>query len=172
MEISADKINSTISRISNSDDLIDMLIDLEDYLDGSDLYVFKNWINGEIVSGPYVSKYWIKIILKYPYHLMPDPSGAIRLNKTGTQIKYKIGYENVPIEIKDPSDYQPGTKKPRMVKAKIWLVTLLVPRRLIKKMSDEVMDLYDEDVDGDAIEANDIQSSNDSANGVKMPGAY
>jgi hypothetical protein len=55
----------------------------------------------------------------------------------------------VPIEIKSPSDYQPGTRKAKTKKEKIWIVDLLIPRRFVESIGSEVMDLYDEDVDTD-----------------------
>lgn len=143
---SPDKV---IARLSDNTDLVDVMISVENYLDSNDMYAFKNWIKGEIVSGPYVKKYWVKLTLKYDYKDMPDPTGGLRLLKHGTKIKYKVSDEEVPIEIKSPDDYQPGTKKPKMKKVKIWLIDLLIPRRFVESISTEVMDLYDEEVDID-----------------------
>lgn len=145
----SDSPEQVIARLSDNDDLIDIMISIEDYLDTNDMYSFKNWINGEVVAGPYVKKYWVKLTLKWDYKKMPDPSGGLRLLKHGTKIKYRTAYEEVPIEIKSPDDYQPGTKKPKMKKSKIWLVDLLIPRRFVESISKEVMDLYDEEVDID-----------------------
>ena len=138
-----------ISRLSDNEDLVDVMIAIEDYLDTNDMYSFKNWIKGEIVSGPYVRKYWVRVTLKWSYKDMPDPDAGLRLLKHGTKIKFNRSYEEVPIEIKSPDDYQPGTKKPRMKKEKIWLVDLLIPRRFVESIGKEVMDLYDEDLDLD-----------------------
>jgi hypothetical protein len=142
----------TITRITDSEDLTDLLIDVEDYFDSNDLYAFKNWINGIVVSGPYVSKYWVKLTLKYPYFGMPDPEGGLRLYQHGTRISFRIGHEDVPIKVKSEGDYRPGTKKPKMKLTRIWLVEILVPRRLVKDLDDEVLDLYDEEVDADSID--------------------
>jgi len=141
--------DQVITRLSDNTDLVDIMISIEDYLDTNDMYSFKNWIKGEIVSGPYVRKYWVKVTLKYDYRDMPDPSGGLRLLKHGTKISYHISTEEIPIEIKSPDDYQPGTKKPKMEKVKIWLIDLLIPRRFVESISKEIMDLYDEDVDLD-----------------------
>lgn len=138
-----------IARLADSEDLVDIMISVENYLDTNDIYTFKNWIDGEVVSGPYVKKYWVKVTLKYDYEKMPDPTGGLRLLKHGTKITFRRGVEEVPIEIKSPDDYQPGTKKPKMKKKKIWLIDLLIPRRFVESITKEVMDLYDEDVDVD-----------------------
>ena len=138
---------NAISRISGNEDLLDIMIDVENYLDTNNLYAFKNWIEGEIIGGPYVKRYWVKIKLKYEYHKMPDPEGGLRLLKHGTKIRYDIELEERPIEIKTPDDYRPGTKKPKMKKHKIWIITMLIPRRFVKNLDSEVMDIYDDEVD-------------------------
>ena len=138
-----------IKRLSDSEDLVDILIDIEDYFDRNNLYVFKNWLDGEVVGGPFVKRYWVKLTLKYPYKKMPDPDGGLRLLKHGTRIHYDIGIEEVPAKVESESDYQPGTKKPKMVKQKVWLITMLIPRRFVQNLDSEVMDMYDEDVDVD-----------------------
>ena len=140
---------TVISRLSDNNDLVDIMISIENYLDTNDMYIFKNWIDGEIVSGPYVKKYWVKVTFKWDYDKMPDPEGGMRLIKHGTRIRFRKSFEEVPVEVKSEDDYQTGTKKPKMKKVKIWLVDMLIPRRFVESISKEVMDLYDEDVDVD-----------------------
>lgn len=149
LEYDPNSPEKVVARLSDNDDLVDIMISIENYLDTNDMYTFKNWINGEVISGPYVKKYWVKVGLKYPYDKMPDPSGGLRLLKHGTRISYRKATEEVPIEIKSPDDYQPGTKKPKMKQEKIWIINLLIPRRFVESISAEIMDLYDEDVDID-----------------------
>lgn len=153
-----DAPEQVITRLSDNDNLVDVMISVEDYLDTNDIYGFKNWIDGEVVSGPFVKKYWVKITLKWPYNKMPDPSGGLRLLKHGTKITYRIDQEEVPVEVESQNDYQPGTKKPRMKKVKLWLVDLLIPRRFVESIGKEIMDLYDEDVDIDTADEAESQS--------------
>ncbi len=150
-------VQAVIQRVTKSEDLTDLLIDVEDYMDTNNLWSFANWIDGIVVAGPFVSKYWVKLTLKYPYKKMPDPAGGMRLTKHGTKISYRIGKEQKPIKIKSPDDYQPGTKKARIKLVKIWLVEILIPRRLVENLSKTVMDLYDEDVDTNTLDDADVQ---------------
>jgi hypothetical protein len=147
-----DRTQEVITRLSKSEDLVDILIDIENYFDTNNLYAFKNWLEGEVVSGPFVKRYWVKVGLKYPYDKMPDPEGGLRLTKHGTKIHFDIKLEEYPIEIKKPSDYQPGTKKPKMLKRKVWLVTMMIPRRFVQNLDGEIMDMYDEEVDVDTVD--------------------
>ena len=151
-EFDSASAQEVISRLTDNVDLVDLMINVENYLDGNDMYSFKNWIKGEVVGGPYVKKYWIKITLKWAYKDMPDPDGALRLLKHGTRINYRKGTETVPVKIKSEADYQPGTKKPRMKTEKIWLVDLMIPRKFVENIKKEVLDLYDEELDLDTAE--------------------
>lgn len=150
--------DDVIKRITDNEDLLSIAIDIENYFDSNNLYAFKNWIDGEVVGGPYVKRYWVKVVLKYPYKKMPDPEGGLRLLKHGTKIHYDIKYQEQPIEIKSPEDYQPGTKKAKMKKHKVWIITLLIPRRFVQNLDAEVMDIYDDEVDVNTVD--DAQGQN------------
>ena len=135
---------SVIKRLNDNTDLVDVMISIEDYLDKNNIYVFKNWLDGELVDGPYIEPYWVKVTFKWPYKQMPDPTAGLRLIPHGTKIFFKKDYENVPQPINSPDDYEPGTHKPKIKKEKVWLVDMLIPRRFIEMINDKVMDLYTE----------------------------
>ena len=111
-------------------------------------------IDGVIVKGPSVRKYWVDVTLKYEHDHMPDPQGGLRLIPHGAKVKYQKAVELVPQPINSPSDYQPGTKKPRMIKQPIWLVHLSIPKRFVEAVEQELLDNYDD-------QADDIESAED-----------
>lgn len=133
-----------VKRLNDNADLVDIMISIEDYLDKNNVYVFKNWIDGELVDGPYIEPYWVKVTFKWPYKQMPDPSAGVRLLPHGTKIFFRKDYENIPQPIKEPGDYEPGTHKPKIKKEKVWLVDMLIPRRFLDFINDKVVDLYSE----------------------------
>jgi hypothetical protein len=135
--------NNDIKKLEKNQTLLTYLIEIEDFMDNLDIYVFKNWIKGEVVEGPIIEKHWIGIVLKYDYEEMPDKAGALRLIKYGAKIKYKRATEEVPIDIEDPEDYESGTKKPKLEKKKIWLIELRVPKNLLVELEDD-FNLYDD----------------------------
>jgi hypothetical protein len=143
---------SIIKKLSDSEDLIDLMIDVEDYLDSNNIYAFANWIHGELVAGPYVKKYWVNVTFKWPHEKMPDPRAARRLLAQGTRIEFEKSSEAQSVEVRSPSDYQPGTKRPKIRKVPVWLVKMSIPRRFVSNVDDEVLDLYDEEIDGDTLE--------------------
>lgn len=136
-----------VNKLAKKPDLVDIMIDVEDYLDNSSLYVFDNWIKGVLVAGPIVKKYWVEVAFKYDLRDMPDPEGALRLIPHGTKVSFKKAEELVPVEIKTPDDYEPGTKKPRMKKKRVWLVYMRIPRRFVEAVNQDMLDQYDDEAE-------------------------
>jgi hypothetical protein len=149
------------------------LLDFERVLDELDLYAFKNWIIGELVSGPDIGKYTVTCIFMWPEKLMPDPRGARRLLPFDCDVKYKKTTMKVPVKITDPSDYRPGTHKARIGDAKVWLVEITIPKSLMSdiktgsiELEDQEIDLadldsaYEQDLDKQELQTNQEQTQN------------
>jgi hypothetical protein len=153
---------SIIKKLNDSESLVDLMMDVEDYLDSNNIYAFANWIHGELVAGPYVKKYWVTVTFKWSHEKMPDPRAARRLLAQGTRIEFEKSSEAQSVEVKSPSDYQPGTKRPRIHKVPVWLVKMSIPRRFVSNVDDEVMDLYDEEIDADVLKTSKPQELEDN----------
>jgi len=123
------------------------LLDFERVLDELDLYAFRNWQIGELVSGPNIGKYRVTCIFMWPEKLMPDPRGARRLLPFDCEVKFKKTAMKVPMKITDPSDYRPGTKKARLIEKKIWLVQITMPKALMSDIRTGSVELEDQDID-------------------------
>ena len=149
------------------------LLDFERVLDELDLYAFKNWIIGELVSGPDIGKYTVTCIFMWPEKLMPDPRGARRLLPFDCDVKYKKTTMKVPVKITDPSDYRPGTHKARIGDTKVWLVEITIPKSLMSdiktgsiELEDQEIDLadldsaYEQDLDKQELQTNQEQTQN------------
>lgn len=136
-----------IKKIYMSDSSLNMLLDFERVLDNMDLYTFPNWMMGELVEGPTVSKYWVKCKFMWPYNLMPDPSGAKRLIPYGAKITYQKDTVRVPIKINSPDDYRDQGKKGKLVDAKVWYVDIMMPKHLMAEIKQGSVEIAGEDVD-------------------------
>jgi len=123
------------------------LLDFERVLDELDLYAFKNWQIGELVSGPNIGKYRVTCIFMWPEKLMPDPRGARRLLPFDCVIKYKKTNMKVPMKIDSPDDFRPGTHKARLIEKKIWLVEISMPKALMSDIRTGSVELEDEEID-------------------------
>jgi hypothetical protein len=123
------------------------LLDFERVLDELDLYAFRNWAIGELVSGPDIGKYRVTCIFMWPEKLMPDPRGGRRLLPFDCEVKYKRVNMKVPMKIEDPSDYRPGTKKAQLVEKKVWLVQISMPKALMSDIRTGSVELEDQEID-------------------------
>lgn len=123
------------------------LLDFERVLDELDVYAFKNWEIGELVQGPDVSKYKVSCTFMWPKNLMPDPRAARRLLPFDCEVLYKKTKMKIPIKINDPSDYQPGTHKARIIEKPIWLVEITMPKSLISDIRTGSIELEDQEID-------------------------
>jgi hypothetical protein len=130
-----------------SDGSILSLLDFERVLDELDLYAFKNWSLGELVSGPVIGRYKVSCTFMYPASLMPDPRGGRRLLPFDCEVKFKKTEISIPIKIEDPDDYLPGTHKARLIKRPVWLVEITMPKSLMTDIRTGSIDLEDESID-------------------------
>jgi len=148
-------VQGVLSRLATDKDAFSMLLEFERTLDNVELYAFDNWFNGEIVAGPQISRYWFTCVLMYPYKMMPDPEGALRLEKYGCQVSYEESVFKHPVKIKGKESYEdPYTKKAKIKKHKVWLVTIKMPRRFIdEEIDNAIAFMKDVEVDVTDIEA-------------------
>jgi hypothetical protein len=174
-------IVDTIKNVYMSDGSMSTLLDYERVLDEADLYAYKNWKHGELVQGPDLGRYSAKCIFMWPYKLMPDPRGALRLIKIGCKVTFGKGEIEVPVEVKDYEDFVPGTRYPKMHKRKVWFVQITIPFELMDDIKEgsidlagqtidlsEIEDAYDEDLDD--IEQTDEQEQEPDQVGMEpMP---
>ncbi len=140
-------IVDTIKNVYMSDGSMSTLLDYERVLDEADVYAFKNWKHGELVQGPNVGRYACKCVFMWPYKLMPDPRAALRLINIGCRVTFGKGEVEVPVEVKDYDDFNPGTRYPKMHKRKVWFVEVVVPVDLMDDIKEGTIDLADQTID-------------------------
>lgn len=126
-----------LATIEDTPHVLSILLEVEDVLDSLDIYVFKNWILGEVIDGPRIKRYWVTVTLQYDHKKMPDPRAGLRLLKHGILVSFEKGeLEAMPNTPAEP----------------IWLVKLEVPRRLLSGVNNTASDFYDDEVDQDDLE--------------------
>ena len=136
-----------VKKIYMTDSVLESLIDYERVLDELDLYSFANWKIGELVEGPVYEKYFVTCKWMYKFREMPDPSGAERLLNYGCEVTYEKDTLEYPIQVKNPSDFKPGTKVPKLVSTPIWIVSITVPKRLMSDIQAGALELENETLD-------------------------
>ena len=145
-------IAETIKDLYLSDGSLNTLLDFERVLDEMDIYAFKNWILGELVDGPDISRYKVGCTFMWPEKLMPDPRGAKRLIPFDCEVNYKKTSMKIPVKVKDPGDFQAGTHVAKLEDKVIWLVEIVMPKSLMNdirtgsiELEDQIIDLQDLD---------------------------
>jgi hypothetical protein len=139
-----------LKTIEETPHLLEILLQCEDILDSLDIYVFKHWLNGEVVQGPKIRKFWVTLSLKYDYEDMPDPRAALRLLKHGVYVKYN----KVKVEHLHTDDEH-----------HCWILDMEFPRKLLNGMNNSGVDFYNQEVDAD-----DVNQAEDE--GVDTDTAY
>jgi len=140
-------IVDTIKGIYTSDGTMSALLDYERVMDDADIYAFKNWNNGELVQGPDVGRYTATCVFMWPYKMMPDPKGAVRLLKIGCKVEFAKSEIKVPVEVTSYDDLVPGGNYPKMKERKVWFVKIEIPLALMDSIKEGSIDLADSTID-------------------------
>ena len=143
-------IRKTLSRISQGENLLDMLCEMERTMDSLGLFAYQNWLEGELLDGPHVSKYWFKTTWMFKEEQMPDPAGAMRLDKIGCVVRYEKDVLKQPRKILTPADWaNPKTKKAKIDDVNVYLVHIDMPIKYIVDGNDEIHGVEDVELEKD-----------------------
>lgn len=152
--------SQAIQNLYDQDGLLDILLGVEEYFDNMDLYAYKNWIYGEVVEGPIVSKYWVEITLKFDHNTFPDPVATKMFEIQGTKIYIRPDWETYPIShMRGNDDMQSvlgnnsSSKKPKEERKAIILYKFQIPRRLVNPESFDEYKLMASDFNSSTIQA-------------------
>ena len=124
-------IIKNIESIYDSNTSFNVLKDFERVLDELDIYVYKNWKDGELAEGPKIERHWVTCSFFWDAENMPDPMGGKRLLDYDCKVKYKKSHIVEPRKIENPDDIRPGTKKGKLDRRPIWIVEIQMPKKLI-----------------------------------------
>ena len=153
-----DVIENT-KEIFMTDSSLTTLLDFERVLDELDLYVFAHWKDGELVEGPVYEKYFVTCTFMWPYKMMPDPSGGERLLDYDCEVYYSKDTLAYPVKIETPDDFEPGTKMPKMKKTPVWLVKIVMPKKLMQEIQQGSLEL-----EGATLDLEDIEQAYEEGN--------
>jgi hypothetical protein len=124
-------IIKNIESIYDSNTAFQVLKDFERVLDQLDIYVYKNWEDGELAEGPKIDRHWVTCSFMWPEDKMPDPMGGKRLVDYDCKVSYRKDYLIVPRKIETPDDMRVGTKKGKLDREPVWVVEIQMPKKLI-----------------------------------------
>ena len=163
--IDVKEIIDTVTAVDKNETALDILLDFDGILDGSHVYAYENWIKGEVVKGPIISRHWVEVYLMYPERHMPNPKGALRLIKKGCRVFYREDILKTTVKVKAQSDLvpdktRPGRRKPKTKEIPVYIFQIAVPRHLFDAHAmlrsetlnqdvsmDDLIDAYDSGLD-------------------------
>lgn len=124
-------IISNIENIYGSNNSLNLLKNFERVIDELDIYVYDNWEDGELVTGPKEHRYWVECTFMWPKKKMPDPKAGKILTDYGCKVQVAESSISKVRKIKTPDDIRPGTKKGKIDREEIWLIKIVIPKKLI-----------------------------------------
>lgn len=107
-----------------------VLKDMERVFEEMDMYVYQNWLDGELAYGPRVDRHWITAGWMWPTDKMPDPVAAKRLTELGCKVLYQKSHLIEPRKIRTHEDIRPGSKKGKLDRHPIWVVEIQMPKKV------------------------------------------
>ena len=140
-------IIKNVEGIYDSNTSFQVLKDFERVLDELDIYVYKNWEDGELADGPKIDRHWVTCSFMWPKEQMPDPMGGKRLLDYDCKVSYKKSSLVQPRKIRKPGDMRPGTKKGKLDRKPIWIVEIQMPKKLIADIYSGYKEMMDVNVE-------------------------
>jgi hypothetical protein len=128
-------IITNIEQIYGSNNSLSLLKDFERVIDELDTYVYDNWIDGELVSGPREGRYFVECTFMWPKDSMPEPAGGKRLLEYGCKVQFAETTVSKVRKIKKPDDIRPGTRKGKIDREPVWMVKIAMPKKLMNDIT-------------------------------------
>lgn len=128
-------IIQNIEQIYGSNNSLNILKDFERVLDELDIYVYENWIDGELVSGPHEKRYFVECTFMWSYDKMPEPIAGKRLIEYGCTVEFAESKIAKVRKIEKPGDIRPGTRKGKIDYEAIWMVKITMPKKLMNDIN-------------------------------------
>ena len=150
-------IIKNIENIYNSDNALNILKDFERVLDELNVYVYENWLDGELVVGPIDTRYFVECTFMWPKKKMPEPRGGMVLLDYGCKVEFGESSISKVRKIKKPEDIRPGTRKGKIDHEEVWLVKIAMPKKLMNDINRGYTEL-------DRNKVNDVLTMNGGVN--------
>lgn len=141
-----------VSQYYDNSTMLDVAIAIDGFFEEiACLYPYANWFDGEIIAGPEVKKYWVTLVLKYDYKMMPDPKGAKVLTKLGCKVFYKQFKQKVEVPVVSSNDLD-QRHRPKTTVEPCWIVKIVIPKKFIENEDLKDMDSIDNEIDMNQVE--------------------
>lgn len=151
--------------------LMDAAMECAFFLEELGILGYRNWDKGELVSGPFLSRFHTTVTFMFSMKALPDMLAIDRMKNMNclTSVKKDV-YERVVRKQTSENDYE-------LVKVKhnVVLITIKIPNRYLALDGNTVMSIDGEDIyyeDIDAIYDGDIEPSGDDGDDGGFGGGF
>lgn len=158
-----DEVRNKLSYLHSNINILDLLMEFERTLDNTNIYAYENWMEGEIIDGPMIDRYWVTVVFMYPAKMRPDPLGAKRLEKYGCKVVMEKDTFKAPTKIRGRSSYSDFTNRVAKVKThNIWTVAITMPKRFLDERILDTIEHY-ADENSLVVDTEDISAAYDDS---------
>lgn len=137
---------------------LDAAMEVAAFMEQIGAFAFDNWIDGELVFGPQIEKYYVTIKIMFPNKMPPNPAVFERLTNLECMVELEEDtYKRVAL-VKDdserPIEYtaEQGFHK-KVFEHRVWIVTIRVPQRYLALDGNTMFNIDGEDIQYSDIEA-------------------
>lgn len=151
--ITTSTIYKNSKSIHENGDALDVLLECVDFLEQTGAFVYKNWIDGEVISPPVLEDYYVTFKVMYPKSITPDPDFIPRLIALDCFVEVnKDEYRRIYYERKDNVKFGDIFDK-KMSIHEVNVITFKIPQRYLALDGNT---LYN--IDGEDTYFNDIEA--------------
>jgi hypothetical protein len=142
-----DRIIENLTKLRESSNTLELLLDMERVLDQLDIYTYKNWYAGELVEGPLTSRYFVTASFMWPKQMTPDNRVFRKFRDYGIITKLTEDTLNYTVRPQDYDDFEPGSFMPKTESIPVWVVELRVPKELMQEVKTGYAEIEGQQVD-------------------------
>lgn len=156
--ITTSTIYKNTKNVNDNYGKLDAAMEVAAFLEQVGAFAFDNWIDGELVYGPVIEKYYVTIKMMFPKKLPPNPAVFERLTNLECIVELNEDtYKRValirddkvqPLEFSADNGFTKKTFEHR-----VWIVTVRVPQRYLSLDGNTVFNIDGEDIYYSDIEA-------------------
>lgn len=169
--IKSSVIYRNTKNLDSQTNLMDAAMECAFFLEELGILGYKNWDKGELVSGPFLTRFHTTVTFMFSIKAMPDLLAIDRMKNMNclTSVKKDV-YERVVKKQTTDSDYNL-----HKVKHQVLLITIKIPNRYLALDGNTVMNIDGEEIyyeDIDAIYDDDIAASGEDQDDGGFGGGF
>lgn len=148
-------INSSVvyrntKNLDDDETLMNVAMECAYFLEQIGALGYRNWDKGEVINGPFVSRFFSTFSLMFSSKALPDTTVLERLKAMDCKVSTETDTYRRVVSYKEHPDAEEYQQK--LVDHKAWIVTIKIPNRYLALDGNTIMNIDGSDVYYDDIE--------------------